>query len=79
VQQALHNGQHGLARRREAREALAGAHEDLDAQLFLQLADLAAHARLRGVEDVRHLGQVEAAAHRLAHGPQLLEVHGVSL
>ena len=44
----------------------------------IEAAALAAHARLRGVEDVGHLGQVEAAAHGLAHGAQLLEVHGVS-
>jgi hypothetical protein len=49
-QQALHPGQHPLARRREAGQALARAHEDLHAQLVFQLADLAADAGLGGVQ-----------------------------
>ena len=56
-------------------QALAGAHEDLDAELVLELADLAADARLRGVQRLRDLGQVEAVANGFAHRAQLLEVH----
>jgi hypothetical protein len=48
----------------------------VDAELFLELADLPAHAGLRGVEHGGDLGEVEAAARRLPHGPELLEVHG---
>src|SRR5205814_5887622 len=49
---------------------------DLDAQLFLELSDLATDAGLRGVQRLGDLGQVEAAADGLAHGAQLLEIHG---
>ena len=74
-QQALYRGQQRLAGWREPRQAFAGAHEDLHPQLFFQLADLAADARLRGVQQVRHFGQVEAPSARLAHRAQLLEIH----
>ena len=47
----------------------------LDAELLLEFAHLAADARLGGVQRGGDLGQVEAAAHRLAHRAQLLEVH----
>ena len=76
-QQSLDDGQHRFAGRREAGQALAGAHEDLDAQLVLQLADLPAHARLRGVQHLGHHRQVEALADGLAHRAELLEVHGL--
>jgi hypothetical protein len=64
-----------LARLGEAGEALADAHEELDAELLLQLADLAADAGLGGVQGLGDLGQVEAAALGLADGAELLEVH----
>jgi hypothetical protein len=75
-QQAFDDRQHRLARRRQAREALAHALENLHAQLVFQLADLAADARLARVQHRRHLGEVEARAGGLADGLQLLEVHG---
>jgi hypothetical protein len=75
LQQALDDRQHLLSGLRQPREALAYAHEQFDAQLLLQLADLAAHAGLRGVQRMCDLGQVEAAALGLADGAELLEVH----
>ena len=51
----------------EADEALADAHEQHDAQLVLQLTDLAAHPGLRGVQHVGYLREVEAAAYGLPH------------
>jgi len=78
-QQALHPGHNPLARRRQTREALASADEQLQAQLILQLTDLAAHPRLRGVQRQRHLGEIELTPHGLAHSSQLLEVHSAAL
>jgi hypothetical protein len=49
AQQAFDDGQHHLAGWRQAGQPLAGAHEQVDAEFMLQLADLAAHAWLRGV------------------------------
>ena len=75
LQQALDDRQHRRAGRRQPGQALAGAHEDGDAQLIVQLADLPADARLRGVQGLRDSGQVEAPADGFAHRAQLLEVH----
>ena len=75
AQQPLDDGHHVAARLGQAGQALAGAHEDVDAELVLELADLPAHAGLRGVQRLRHLGQVEVAALGLADGSELLEVH----
>ena len=44
-------------------------------KLVLQVLDVLADARLRGVQRVRDLGQVEVLLHRLAQDAQLLEVH----
>ena len=70
--------QHRFAGRRELRQTLADPHEDLDAEFVLEFADLSADAGLGRVQHTRHLGQAEARARRLAHGAQLLEVHGCS-
>ena len=77
LKQALDDGQHGLARGRQAQQPPACAHEELHAELLLELADLAADAGLRGVQRLGHERQVEALADGLAYGAQLLEVHGL--
>ena len=77
-QHALDDLHHLLAGVGEAEQPLAAAHEQLDAEFVLQVADVLADARLRGVQRVRHLGQVEVAPHGLADDAQLLEVHGSS-
>ncbi len=74
-QQAFDDRQHGRTRRRQPGQTLAGAHEDVDAELVFQLADLSADAGLRGVQHVGHVGQVESAADRFADGSQLLKIH----
>ena len=76
MQQALDDGHDIAAWLGQAGQAFAGAHKDVYAQLILELADLPADAGLRGVQRLRHLGQVEAAALGLADGAELLEVHG---
>ncbi len=62
----------------QAEQALAAAHEQLDAELVLEVLDVLADARLRGEQRVGHLGQVEVPPHRLAHDAQLLEVHDMA-
>ena len=62
---------------RERGEALAGTHEEFEAQLLFQLADLATDAGLRCVQRPCHFGQVEAASDGLTDRTQLLEIHGV--
>ena len=57
-------------------QPLAAAHEQLDAELVLEILDVLADARLRGVERVGDLGQVEVAPDGLANDAKLLEVHG---
>ncbi len=74
-QHALDDRQQRLAGAGQAQQTLARAHEQLDAELLLELAHLATDSRLRSVQRGGHLGQVEAAAHRLAHRSELLEVH----
>ncbi|OBQ15096.1 MAG: hypothetical protein AN481_19875, partial [Aphanizomenon flos-aquae LD13] len=51
-----------LARFGDADEALARAHEDLHAQLILELEDLLAHAGLRREQHLRGLRQIEVVA-----------------
>jgi hypothetical protein len=75
-QQALDDRQHMGARLGQAGQALAGAHKQFNAELFFQFADLPADPGLRGVQGIGDVGQVEVASHGLAHGTQLLEVHG---
>ena len=64
------------ARLCQAREALAGAHEEVDAELLFQLTDLATDTGLRSEERLGDLGQIEVATLGLADRAQLLEVHG---
>ena len=75
-QQALDDRQDLRAWLSEPGEPLAGPHEQHDAKLFLQFADLPAHSRLRGVQRIGHLGEVEAPADGFSDGAQLLEIHG---
>ena len=51
------------------------AREDLDAELVLERADLLGDAGLRGMQRVRGLGYVEAAAHHFGEVAQLLDLH----
>ncbi|MNS75938.1 hypothetical protein D3C72_1094690 [compost metagenome] len=50
LQYLFHQRQDQFTRRRQADQALAGAHEDVHAHLFLQLADLAADTGLRRMQ-----------------------------
>ena len=75
TQQPLDDRQHAPRRARVSPVRRLPARTKISMpELVLELADLPAHAGLRGVQRRRHLGQVEAAAHRLAHRSQLLEV-----
>jgi hypothetical protein len=53
----------------------AGAHEELHAELFFQLLELAAHTGLRGVQRLGHQIEVVALADSLAERAQLLTIH----
>src|ERR1019366_6784296 len=79
LQHALDDAEHHLPRFGDRGHALAAAHEDVEAELVLELADLLRHPRLRGMQGVGGLGQVEPAAHRLAYIAQVLEIHGLGL
>ena len=68
-----------LARLGQAEQALAATDEDFDPQFVFKGPDVLADARLRGVERVRHLGQIEVLTHGFAHDAQLLEVHAPAL
>ena len=75
VQQIVDDGHHLLASLGDADQSLATAHEDLDAQLGLQLLDLLADARLRGKQHIGHLGEIEIVLYCRAHIFELLEIH----
>ena len=75
VEHALHDRDDRRADFGQRGQALAGAHEDLDAELVLELADLPADARLRGMQGPRDLGQVESLPDCFSNRAQLLEVH----
>ena len=76
---ALGDRQDVTPRLGQAREALAAAHEDLYSELVLELEDLAAQARLRGVQGLCSLRQVELVAGHFADRAQLLELHGARI
>ena len=61
---------------RERREPLALAHEDRQAELVLELADLLADAGLRREERLGGVGDVETVIDDGAQVLELLEVHG---
>src|SRR5690606_3496065 len=72
---ALGDGNDRLSRLGDRHETLAVTHEDVDAELVLERADLLRDAGLRRVERRRRLGYVEAAARDLGEVAQLLELH----
>ena len=74
-QHALDDRDQLPARLGQPEQALAAAHEQLDAELVLEILDVLADARLRGVQRIGDLGQVEVLRDRLADDAQLLEVH----
>ena len=67
--------QHLCAGRGQPGQAFAGAHEELDAELVLELADLTADAGLRRMQRLRHIREVEVAADGFSDGAELLEIH----
>jgi hypothetical protein len=76
VQHAPGDVEDGLAGLGDGDDALAVAHENIDAQLLLQLFDLFADVGLRGVQRVGGIGNLQAAPHDLIDITQLLQVHG---
>jgi len=67
--------EHRLPGRRERHELLAAALEQLDAELLFELANLLAHAGLRGVQARGGGRDVQIPAHDLDQVSQLLEFH----
>src|SRR5690625_6561444 len=61
-----------LARARQATYALAMTLKNLDAQLLLQLNDGLGHARLRGMQGTRCIGQIKITSNRLTDKAKLL-------
>ena len=72
----FHRLQHLFAGLGDTAQTLAVAGEDVHAQLFLQFQDGLADARLRGVQRLGGLGQVEVAPHRFLQELELVQVHG---
>ena len=68
-----------FAGRRERRQPLALADEHLHAKLVLELANLFADARLRGVQCLGGVGHVEPVIDDRAEIAQLLQVHAFAL
>jgi hypothetical protein len=66
-----------LADRGHAREVLAAALEDLDAELVLEQAHLLADAGLRREQALRGRRDIEVVAGDLPDVAQLLQFHGV--
>ena len=67
--------EHLLAGLGDAAQALAVAHEQVDAQFLLELEDGLGDAGLRREQRLRGLGQVQVAAHGLLHETELVQVH----
>ena len=59
----------------DALEALAMAREDLDAEFLFQFDDGLGHARLRGVQRLGCLGQVQVASRCFLHEAELMQIH----
>ena len=77
VQHAPGDVENGLAGLGDGDDTLAVAHEDVGAQLLLQLLDLFADVGLRGVQRVGGIGNLQAASHDFIEITQLLQVHGI--
>jgi hypothetical protein len=71
----LHRAQHRPARLGQAADALAVAGEDIHTQLFFQLDDGLGDARLRGVERLGGLGEVEVLPYCFANETELMKIH----
>ncbi len=74
-QHALDDADQLLAGLGQPEQPLAAAHEQLDAELVLEVLDVLADAGLRGIEGVGNLGQVELAPYGFANDAKLLKVH----
>ncbi|VWX63261.1 conserved hypothetical protein [Burkholderiales bacterium 8X] len=68
-------GQHVLAGFGDTLQALAVPREDLDPEFFLEFDDGLGDPRLRGVERLGRLGQVEVAANRFLDKLELVQIH----
>ena len=77
-QQPLDDGQHLGAWFGQPSQTLTCPDEQLDAQLVFQFANLATDPGLRRVQNLGHLGQVEALTNGFAHRAQLLKIHDAS-
>src|SRR5258706_16322965 len=66
-----------LSRLGDCNDTLAVADENIDAEFFLQAANLLADTRLRGVQDLRRVREVEILACNFADVAQLLQFHGL--
>ena len=76
AQDALGDLEHRLARLGDAGEALAAALEDGDPEFFLEQNDLLRDARLRGVQHLGRLRDIESLAPDFDDVAELLEFHG---
>ncbi len=74
-QDALDQPHRALAGLGQADQAFAATDEDLDAKLDFKLANLLADPRLRGVQAIGDLGQVEVVADGRPDIFQLLKIH----
>ena len=63
----------------ERLDALAVAHENLDAELFFELDDGFRDAGLGREQRLGGVTQIEVLPHCLAHEAQLIEVHGATV
>ncbi len=75
VENTLSNSQQCLARLRHPQQTLTAADENLNTELFFQLTNMAAHARLRGVKHIGDFSQVVIPPGRLTNNFKLLEIH----
>jgi len=76
LQRAARRGDHRLAGRRDRRDAFARPHENTDAELVFQLADLLADPGLRREQRGSRVRHVEPVIDDGAQIAQLLEVQG---
>jgi hypothetical protein len=56
-------------------QAFAAPHENFDPKFFFKIADVFANARLRRVESVGRIGEIELVANGLSDDPKLLKIH----
>lgn len=75
-QHAFDDSHQFLARVGQAEQALALAHEQLDAEFGFQVLDVLADARLGGEQGIGRLGQVEIVPDGFADDAKLLDIHG---